>query len=73
MNENKGSHHSPGGQGSHSSDQETHHPYWKRAHQDWRVWVAVFLMLAAMLVYVFSEGLLLRPSGLPPRSDAVGI
>src|ERR1035441_5019093 len=25
-----------------------HRPYWKRAHHDWRFWVALVLMLAAM-------------------------
>ena len=29
-----------------------HHPYWKHAHRDWRVWVGVTLMLAIMLLYV---------------------
>ena len=26
----------------------------KRLHKDWRVWVAVILMLAAMIIYVLS-------------------
>lgn len=29
-----------------------HHPYWRHAHRDWRVWVGVTLMLAIMLFYV---------------------
>ncbi len=29
-----------------------HHPYWRHAHRDWRVWVGVTLMLAVMLLYV---------------------
>jgi hypothetical protein len=29
-----------------------HHPYWRHAHRDWRVWVGVTLMLAIMLLYV---------------------
>jgi hypothetical protein len=29
-----------------------HHPYWKSAHRDWRVWVGVTMMLAIMLFYV---------------------
>ena len=58
---------------------ETHHshgqtPYWKRAHHDWRFWGAVFLMLAAMIIYVMSDDLALRPRSQPPQapSDAVG-
>jgi hypothetical protein len=27
--------------------QKGHRPYWKRAHHDWRFWVALFLMMAA--------------------------
>ena len=29
-----------------------HHPYWRHAHRDGRVWVGVILMLAIMLFYV---------------------
>lgn len=29
-----------------------HHPYWRHAHRDWRVWPAAALMLAIMLFYV---------------------
>jgi hypothetical protein len=37
------------------------HHFWKRAHRDWRVWIAVVLMLAMILVYVMTDGLSLRP------------
>lgn len=30
-------------------------PYWKRAHHDWRVWIGLFFMLAAITMYVLSE------------------
>ncbi len=39
---------------------ERHH-FWKHAHKDWRVWVAVALMLAMILVYVMTDDLSLRP------------
>ena len=29
---------------------DTSVPYWKRAHRDWRFWVALLLMLGAMVV-----------------------
>ena len=29
-----------------------HRPYWRRAHRDWRMWIIVILMLAAMAVYL---------------------
>lgn len=35
--------------------------YWKRAHRDWRFWIGVVLMVSAMVVYVMSDNLLLRP------------
>ena len=34
-----------------------HRPYWKRAHHDWRVWVGLFFMLAAIMIYVMSNDL----------------
>ena len=40
------------------------HPFWRHAHQDWRVWVAVVLMVALILVYVFTDSLSLRPGKL---------
>jgi len=40
--------------------QENQRPYWKRAHQDWRVWVGVFLIGAAMFIYVMSDDLSVR-------------
>ena len=38
-----------------------HRPYWKHAHHDWRLWVALCLMLVAMLTYVMSDDLAWRP------------
>jgi hypothetical protein len=37
------------------------HHFWKHAHQDWRVWIAVILMLALIMVYVLTDSLSLRP------------
>jgi len=37
------------------------HPYWRRAHRDWRVWVVVILMVVIMLFYV-RRGTLGRPT-----------
>ena len=57
-----------------ASVHQGHGPYWKRAHHDWRFWVSLVLMLAAMLVYVMSDNLALRPhrEPQPPPSGAVG-
>jgi hypothetical protein len=38
-----------------------HHPYWRRAHHDWRFWVALVLMLMAMLIYVMTDDLSFVP------------
>jgi hypothetical protein len=43
---------------------ELHGPYWLRAHRDWKFWAVVALMLVAMVVYVVSMNLALRPHGL---------
>jgi hypothetical protein len=48
----------------HSGDRDGGHtqpPYWKRAHHDWRFLVGVFFMFAAIIIYVMSEDLALRP------------
>jgi hypothetical protein len=37
------------------------HHFLKQAHRDWRVWFAVMLMLALILVYVITDSLSLRP------------
>jgi hypothetical protein len=37
------------------------HHFWKHAHRDWRVWIAVMLMLALILTYVMTDSLSLRP------------
>ena len=36
------------------SHAESSRPKRKRLHKDWRVWVAVILMLAAMIIYVLT-------------------
>ena len=41
-------------------------PYWKRFHRDWKVWVAVVLMLLAMWIYLRTNDLSLRPNA-PPQ------
>ncbi len=51
-----------------SSVQQGLVPYWKRAHRDWRVWVAVSLMIMGMIIYVMSEDLSVRPQGQPQQS-----
>jgi hypothetical protein len=42
-----------------------HRPYWKHAHHDWRLWVAVSLMLVAIFTYVMSDDLAWRPRSQP--------
>ena len=73
MSENKRSHRHHG-EHDHNSDYQAQRPYWTRAHHDWKFWVALFLMLAAMVIYVMSEDLAFRPRHRPqqPLSDAVG-
>ena len=47
-----------------------HRPYWTRAHHDWKFWVALSLMLAAMVIYVMSENLAFRPHSQAPQSQS---
>jgi hypothetical protein len=73
MSENKRSHRHHG-EHDHNSDYQAQRPYWTRAHHDWKFWIALFLMLAAMVIYVMSEDLAFRPHHRPqqPLSGAVG-
>ncbi len=73
MNESMRGHHVQGGSGRESVPRDQR-PYWKRAHQDWRVWVAVFVMIAGMVIYVMSDNFAFLPrSGpRPPVSSALG-
>jgi len=63
-------HGDPNGGGVHQGRR----PYWTRAHRDWRVWVGVVLMLAAMIIYLMTDDLAWRPriQSQPPPSSAVG-
>jgi hypothetical protein len=53
---------------------QAHRPYWTRAHHDWRVWVGVILMLAAMMIYLMTDDLAWRPriQSQQPLSGATG-
>ena len=48
-------------------------PYWKRAHRDWRFWGAVLLMLACMIMYLWSNDLAGRPRTQPSPPAAPGM
>jgi len=43
--------------------QQSNRPYWKRVHKDWRFWIALLLMIAAMIIYVVSEDFAWLPRG----------
>ena len=47
-------------------------PYWKRAHHDWRVWVGLFFMFAAITIYVLSNNLSFFPWGHPRQLQSNG-
>jgi hypothetical protein len=44
------------------------HHFLRTAHKDWRVWIAVVLMLAMILTYVMTDSLSLRPGKHPVQS-----
>jgi hypothetical protein len=69
MSENKRSHRHHG-EPDHNSDHQGQRPYWTRAHHDWKFWVALSLMLAAMVIYVMSENLAFRPHSQAPQSQS---
>lgn len=66
----------------HASQHEHQHNHghkynsnWRRLHRDWRVWVMVALMLAAMAAYVLSDNESLQPDGASqaPMPAAAGV
>ena len=61
MNKLKHSDHQHEGRDSEGVHHGFHRPYWKHAHHDWRLVVAVSLMLVAVAVYVMSDDLAWRP------------
>jgi len=73
MSENKRSHRHHG-EHDHNGDQQGQRPYWTRAHRDWKFWGDLFLMHAAMIIYVMSDDLAFRPrhQPQPPLSGGVG-
>ena len=46
---------------SHKTPYQARPPYWRRAHTDWKFWVAVFFLFAALFIYIFSYDLILVP------------
>jgi len=64
MNDDPQGHHLKGDSGN-DGLQKDHRPYWKHAHQDWRVWVAVFVMIAGMAIYVMSDDFAFLPRSRP--------
>jgi hypothetical protein len=65
MNEKHIHHHQTGPEPSRSQQGEI--PYWKRAHRDWRFWVGVVCIFAAIFVYVMTVDLSMVPRRLPPQ------
>jgi hypothetical protein len=44
--------------------EKNHHPpkpYWRRAHTDWKFWIAVFFVFTALGIYILSYDLVLVP------------
>jgi hypothetical protein len=49
------------------------HHFLKHVHQDWRVWAAVVLMLALILVYVMTGNLSVRPGKSPNQPTPANV
>ncbi len=44
-----------------TTGKEPNGPYWKRAHHDWKFWLAISLMLTAMMTYIVTLDLSVQP------------
>ena len=69
MNENGQNHHRQERE-EHNKEHQDHRPYWKRIHHTWSFWVFLFLMLAAIIYYMLSDNLSLRPRIQPQQSPS---
>jgi uncharacterized iron-regulated membrane protein len=51
---------------------DSHRLRWKRVHHSWTFWVAVFLMMLAIITYVMTGDLFwgLRRQSKPPQTQA---
>jgi hypothetical protein len=57
--------------GPHLDGSKPQRPYWKRMHHSPFFWVAAFFILLAMVVFVMTDGFLLRPRPAAPAPAAV--
>jgi hypothetical protein len=71
MNELKRSSHQHG-KPARESIRHDQGPYWRRAHRDWRVWVGLFFMLAAITIYVMSNDLSFFGQARRPLAGSAG-
>ena len=46
-------------------------PAWKRIHRSPFFWVAAFFIMLAMVIFVMTDGFLLRPRASPPAATSV--
>jgi hypothetical protein len=74
MKENKPGDHAHGGPNG-DKLHPVNRPYWKRAHQDWRLWIAAFFIFVAMVIYVLTDNLSLLPrnQSSPQASTPAGV
>jgi hypothetical protein len=55
--------------GPHTDGSAPQRPYWKRIHHSPFFWVAAVFILVAMLIFVMTDGFLLRPrAAVPPAA-----
>jgi len=47
--------------GAHAAEHPPHGPYWKRMHHSLFFWIALVFLMAAMITYVMTNNLALRP------------
>lgn len=73
MSKTKRSHQQHEGLDNDGANHGFHRPYWKHAHHDWRLIVAVSLMLMAVFIYVMSDDLTLWPRGQRQQTPASAV
>jgi hypothetical protein len=69
MSENKHDHHRQERE-EHNKKHYDDKPYWKRIHHTWSFWIFLFLMLAAIIYYMLSDNLSLRPRIQPQQAPS---
>ncbi len=65
--------HNETGRPSSEATIESHRPKWRTIHHSWIFWVVLVLMITAMVIYIMSLDLSVRPGGTSQQPVPVNV